>query len=220
MNKKFFFIIIIALFTSSCSSYVLQSKLVSETVEKQVNRDSISTFQVDSNYFSDEIISIKWVPTNQGFLFQLENNSDYSIKILWDKAVFVYPDNTCYIVKSKNGNRSETVIVRKCIETDVFIPLNNGSQVNSVGWNVGNILHIEKSTMLSILKDEKERLIGGRYQILLPIEHKNGLTEYIFSFVYDDIKIKKYNFFGELVDVNESVIEKKDLEVKLFYFRK
>jgi hypothetical protein len=147
--------------------------------------DAISKFQ-----YKDNIIDILIFADRSKFYFVLQNISESSIKIVWDDAVFVdYDGNTEKVMhkgtqySEKNSPQPATTIIKNAKWEDVVIPTHlvyyrEATKYIEGGWDT--------HSMYPILNE----LEPGQIKLMLPIQIKDVINEYVFVF---DVKyIYKY----------------------------
>lgn len=137
--------------------------------------------------YADNFIDIVLLGEDRQFSFILKNVSDNSIKLIWDDAVFVDFDGATSKIMHKGIKYSQreagqpaTTIIKGAKIEDIIIANNNvyfcdNPRVND--WLTRSMYPSEKG------------LNPGQLKIMLPIQIKNIVNEYIFifdiKFVYD-----------------------------------
>lgn len=132
--------------------------------------------------YEDNIMSIIWHGTNKEFIFSLKNKSDNSLKIIWDEASFINEKNEPSRIihqgiKYINANDPQppTIVPKGTVLNDLIAPVNRihlGEYTKS--WYQDDL--IENS------RRHNKQLGGKNVKILLPIEIKGVVNEYIFTF--------------------------------------
>ena len=151
---------------------------------KVVSEDGISKFS-----YKDNVIDILIFADRSSFNFVLQNVSNSSIKIIWDEAMFVNCDGSTERVihkgvkySEKDGPQSATTIIKNAKWEDSVVPTNlvfyrEGSKYTQGGWDTRSMYPIERG------------LAPGQVKLMLPIQIKDVINEYIFVFdikyVYD-----------------------------------
>ena len=147
--------------------------------------------------YADSLISITWIPTASKFGFQLENKSEFSMKIIWDEAVFVNSNGESMRVMhsgvkyiDRNSPQPPTVIVRGGKVSDIIIPTDNVYYVSGQygGWREKGIFEPYSEFSIEKLKPAKNH-IGKKVQVLLPLDIKGTVNEYIFTFKVNDVEL-------------------------------
>lgn len=140
-----------------------------------VKDDNISKFN-----YKDNIIDIIIFGTDKQFSFILKNISDSSIKIIWDEAVFVDFDGSSSKIMHKGVKFSQreseqppTTLIKGAKLEDIIIPnenvyYNDNKYVND--WAISSMYPKEKA------------LEPGNLKIMIPIQIKDVINEYIFDF--------------------------------------
>lgn len=129
--------------------------------------------------YKDNVIDILIGETSSKFAVVLKNVSDNTIKIIWDEAVFVgYNGNTSKVMHTgtKYSQREEhqpaSVIIRGASITDVVIP-NDYVEYND---------YFKTWLTKSIYPLEKGKANVGQFILMLPIQIKDVINEYMFIF--------------------------------------
>lgn len=133
----------------------------------------VKTEDVISKYlYEDNVISILWYGTKEDFIFLLKNKSENSLKIVWDEASFINEENGASRIVHKGVSKARlnemqppTVVPKGTELNDMIVPVDR----------MGDYL------IDSIDKRDPKR-DGKDVKILLPIEIKGVINEYIFTF--------------------------------------
>ncbi len=139
--------------------------------------DALSKFS-----YKDNVIDIIILADNDSFNFVLQNISGSTIKIVWDEAVFVNFDGSTEKVMHKgtkyaerNESQPATTIIRNAKWEDTVIPnhlvyYRDGGDYFESGWETHSMYPSEKG------------LSSGQVMLMLPIQIKDVINEYIFIF--------------------------------------
>lgn len=139
--------------------------------------DGISKFT-----YKDNVIDIMIFADQSNFNFVLQNISESSIKIVWDEAVFVNFDGSTEKVMHKgvkfserNGLQPATTIIKNAKWEDSITPTHlvyyrEATEYTEGGWATYSMYPIEKG------------LNPGQIKLMLPIQIKNVINEYVFIF--------------------------------------
>ena len=155
--------------------------------------------------FSDEMINIICIPSDNMFLFSILNKTDHSIKLIWDEAVFV--DIRGYSSKLANEEMSRinmndshlpSVIVKGTIFETIVFPVSNVSSNN-----ISSIISKDEWTTPKAAKIDGEKYLGNKLQILLPLQIEETINEYIFTFEVKNFSVYKrtWNYHTGRADV-------------------
>lgn len=165
-----------------------------QTIEMNENNETKFVFE-------DKLLKIKFFIGSDRIYFDLENKTDYSIKLIWDDMIFVNAKNessgvihTGIKLINKNESQKPTPIIRKGNHSDIIIPSNNIYYNDYYrSWDYEGIfktINYEKSSpnyesiaMANQYKDKKIKL-------LMPIEIEGIKNEYIFTFKVDNVIFK------------------------------
>jgi hypothetical protein len=141
------------------------------------SEDAVSKFS-----YKDNVIDILIFGVRDGFDFVLQNISGSTIKIIWDEAVFVNFDGSTEKVMHKgtkyaerNESQPPTTIIKNAKWEDSVTPThlvyyNEGSKYIKAGWDTHKIYPYENA------------LDPGQLMLMLPIQIKDVVNEYIFVF--------------------------------------
>ena len=127
--------------------------------------------------YVDNIIDIIIFGTSQEFSFVLKNISDNSIKLVWNEAVFVGLDGTTSKVmhqgikySQKDGDQPASVVIRGAKLSDVAVPTENVRYSSILKEWVTDSMY------------PRNRGNDGQVSLMLPIQIKETINEYIFVF--------------------------------------
>ena len=149
------------------------------------SEDGISKFS-----YKDDFIDIIIFADKSSFNFILKNISDSSIKIIWDDAVFVNFDGSTEKVMhkgikffEKNAAQPATTIIKNAKWEDTVTPTHlvyyrESTKYTEGGWDKKSMYPKEKA------------LKPGQVKLMLPIQLKDIVNEYIF--VFDVQYVYKY----------------------------
>jgi len=147
---------------------------------------------VEKYYFEDGMVKIVWIPTPEQILFILTNNTDRSIKIVWDEAAYVDENGVSHRVMHegvkyifRNNPQPPTVVVRKGTITDFIFPTDKVYFYN--GWSEDPLF---PTYIVEVHKGRVEQYVGKTIQVLLPIQIESVVNEYIFSFKINQVEVK------------------------------
>lgn len=167
----------------------------------EVQKPSVSTMRYDSSTitkndkmkysFSDSLIEIKWLIGIKQFDFELKNKTKNTIKVIWDEAVYVDTDGSSSKVMhdgvkytDRNESQKPTVIAPLSFINDLVLPTKNvyyETNPYMAGWKEKYFLPIvsqDKATLINTAN----MLIGKKVKIILPIQIKEIVNDYTFTF--------------------------------------
>lgn len=136
------FVITILVFLNGCSTlqpfyygtYDISMTEVERPADakERYGEQNITSITEEGNpkyYFEDNLVKIAWLATSSDLSLVMENKTDNSIKIIWDKAVFVDDKGGGHRVihsgvkyADRNSSQPPTVIVRKGRIDDIIVP--------------------------------------------------------------------------------------------------
>lgn len=129
---------------------------------------------------------------------QIENKSNYSIKIPWDDVAYISSSGqTGRVMHSgvkyidRNNSQPASVIPKSASLSDIVIPNDNIYYVSGQygGWRESKLFNfpIDKNN----IEESKQLFIGKTVRILFPIIIQDVKNEYVFEFRVEDIIQKK-----------------------------
>lgn len=223
MKRYLYTLALVALLMQSCSvmkdinksCYVPGYHLTLTSVDSPANAkerygETITTEKSNGDSlrysFEDDYIKISWYAGDDKFYFSLFNKSNHSLKIIWDDATLVRPDNSISKLihsginyEKRNDAQVSTTIPRGAKTTDILIPIDNIKYNNYIGW------YIEPILPQNIKISDAEEYNGKTLKILLPIKIEDIQNEYTFLFKIETFP--KEEFYTEKVhDVKSEII--------------
>jgi hypothetical protein len=175
-----------------------------ENAKKQYGQ--YQTIEISENnqtkhIFEDKLLNVKFFIDSDRIYFDLENKTDYSIKLIWDDMIFVDTEgkssgvihNGTKLI-NKDESQKATQIIRKGNYSDIIVPSNNIFYSKSFrSWQYQGIfqnINYEKSNpnieSINVANQYKNKKI----QLLMPIEIEGIKNEYIFTFKVDNVVFK------------------------------
>lgn len=154
-----------------------------DTTDRYGKTEKVDENGVSKYSYKDDIIEMIIYAMNDGFDFSIKNVSSSSIKIIWDEAVYVNSGgNTSKIMhkgvrySEKDDSQTPTTIIKGAKLNDIAIPTSNVyySEADKE-WKNGSILPYDKIKKF------------GPVQLMLPIQVKDVVNEYIFEFEFNYI---------------------------------
>ena len=145
--------------------------------------------------YIDNVIAIILFSNNIGIDIELKNISDHSIKVIWDDAAFVDTDGTSSKIMHIGTKYSEryisqppTTIIKDAKIQEVVRP------INRVYFDDKLVDWISKS-----IYPNEPRLEGLQVRLMLPIQIKDVINEYLFIFdikyVYNHPELVKCSYY-------------------------
>jgi len=181
-----------------------------EQVEQQNNYRKISSISGDLKYkfcYEDSLVRIFWFVDSKQILFQLENETDYTIKIPWDDAVYVdeYGFNHRVIHSTIDYNDKErpqppSVIIRGGLFEDSIFPsdyikwIQPNNETSSSYWEAGSLFldygssKVNNPGSYASFESAVKSNVGTLCQVMLPLHIGNLICEYVFTFKIDSVK--------------------------------
>lgn len=127
--------------------------------------------------YEDNIINILWFVSNDNFNFVLKNKSPYSLKIIWDDAVYIdeggSTDKVFHIgtkYTERNNSQPPSVVLKDATLTDLLAPVSK--VYYSDGWGQNNLFPSHKS----------DNIENKTVRVSLPIQIQGTTNEYVFTF--------------------------------------
>ena len=143
------------------------------------NTTTITDKEVTKFSYIDNYIDILIFAGNKQFYFTLKNISDNSIKVIWDEAVFVDVDGSSSKImhsgtkySQRDGEQPPSTIIKEAKLDDMVVP-------------TGKVYYDDtfKSWESKSLYESADKTKEGQYlQLMLPIQVKDVINEYVFKF--------------------------------------
>jgi hypothetical protein len=188
--KKLFFVLSFSFLFFGCATYI-NYNLALTKVERPENIDdrygSIKEVEYKLKHFEhylyeNNTFKIIITPQSDRFSFTLENKTEHSISIIWEDAVYINENGFCRKV-IPSGNK--TVIAKGSVISDDIIPKGSYYYTNNalgVGrWKTSSLFTNSTYNVEDISKIAKF-YVGKTVKILVPIQIKEVINDYIFSF--------------------------------------
>ena len=171
-----------------------------ENAKKRYGEQRIGTLQEEDTTkysFEDDLIRIVWMATPEELVFDLTNKTNHSMKIIWDKAVYVDEKGnskrvTHSGVKYADRNKSQppTTVAKDATVSDLVFPAENVDYEGGPygGWQIKPLF--PTSSMSGTPEDllaKAKKYVGKSVQVLLPLEIEQAVKEYIFVFKVNDV---------------------------------
>lgn len=128
--------------------------------------------------YVDNVIDILILPSFKNFSFELKNVSANSIKIIWDEAAFVDASGSTSKImhvgtkySERNSSQPATTVIKNAKIEDVATP------TDRVYYS-----DLLKEWTSSTMYPTEPKLTGKQIQLMLPIQIKDVINEYIFVF--------------------------------------
>ncbi len=146
--------------------------------------------------FEDDMIKSTWFVSADRISFSLENKTSHSIKIVWDEAVYMSPTGSSMRVMhsgvkytERNNEQPPTIVPRKGHITDVIIPVDHVTYVNSLGWMEAPFFPTTDYGDVAEFSAKVQKYPGTHFQVLLPLKIEDVTNEYIFDFEIMSAKV-------------------------------
>ena len=219
MKNKVFYFILISIFFLGCATSVVHNlnyDIVLKKVEKPDKAEmpqgefKISeTEEMGYKYkFEDQTIKTLWFPTPKQVLFSLENKTDRSIKIIWEEVTYICEKGRSHRVihmgvkyESRNVKQMPAVInpwtkVKEFIYPADYVSYVDDRWAERPGWSglwveKPLFIHTRKGGDANKFLNKAKKNIGKKIQVLLPIESENVKKIYRFTFLIEDVNLKK-----------------------------
>ena len=145
--------------------------------------------------FEDDYMKISWFVGYNKFYFTLYNKSNHALKIIWDDATLVMPDNSISKLmhsgvkySQRNDAQVATTVPRGAKIEDMLVPTENVIYIDNIGWYEMPIL---KNSFDTDAEMKKAELMKGKVmRVLFPIKIEDVQNEYTFIFTINDVKVE------------------------------
>ena len=193
--KKIITLLIVVGFVFSCAPKYYIYKL-------QLKKPIVS----DELKFDDEKLSIEFTFKQSEVAFNIKNNSDKPLKIIWDEASFVYNGEAQKIMHKnvkfidKEKTQAPTVIPPNSFISDLIQPIDDikYNQSSYAGrsysfWSSKAIFpvisYFKPKDKRSV--DRSKKVLGTKVNIYIPIQQDGKSFDYYFEMEVSDIVFKK-----------------------------
>lgn len=167
-------------------------------IEKSISGESVTDSTNISNTqnpiglnitsYSDSLMKISWMYNLTHLDFILENISKESYKILWDDMSYIDIDNNGHRIfhkgikmNDREKSQAPTVVMKKTNLNDIIIPYDYVEYSD----------YFKRWVFRYLNPSDKAQVENKDIRVLMPIEIKGNIIEYIFTFRLKDLKIKK-----------------------------
>ncbi|MGB4415292.1 MAG: hypothetical protein WBI53_10470 [Paludibacter sp.] len=163
----------------------------------EVSKKDIKVGTIDTllSIYQDSIIKIVWSYAYSQIDFKLTNNTEQTLKIIWDDAVYISLNNESGRIFHKGvryidreNPQPPTAVYKKTTLTDLISP--TSYIYYSGGWVSNPLIPVDGSIWTSKI-EYIQGLIGRTMQVILPIKIEDKVIEYTFSFRTEFIEKKK-----------------------------
>lgn len=175
-----------------------------ENAKERYGEQKIGTVQEEdaTKYsFEDDLIRIVWMATPEQLVFDLTNKTNHSIRIIWDKAVYVdEKENSQRVMHSgvkyadRNKPQPPTTVTRGATVSDLVFPAENVDWVGGPygGWQIKPLFPtFSTSGSPEDLLAKAKEYVGKSFHVLLPLEIEQTVREYIFVFKVNHVVMGK-----------------------------
>ena len=153
---------------------------------------SIVKLEGDKYQFEDSLVLFKWHVLRDRFAFSLTNKTDNSMKIVWDEASYIDANGSSHRVmhsgvkyNDRNLSQPPTIVARRASIEDQVVPTNNVEWF-AMGqyskWIVLPLIQTHAASSAAELESLMSPNLGKVLHVLLPIEIKGEVNEYLFRF--------------------------------------
>lgn len=162
-------------------------QLISVDSPKDIQSGIVDTL---TSTYEDTIIKIKWQYAISQIIFDLNNKSDQTIKLVWDDAILISTENESKRIFHKGikyidreNPQSPTSIYKKSTLSDLVLPTSNTYFVSGQygGWTSLPIIPT-MAIKFSKKVEYKPELLGKTLKVVLPFKIDDKTLEYVFVF--------------------------------------
>lgn len=190
-------VVTLAILLSGCSALVpisYRSSLVeverpSSTQERYGDHITVEQSEegIDQWFYQDSLAAFTWIVGREQLNFILENNTQHTMRLIWDEAAFIEPTGSSGRVMhegvkyiDRNNSQPPSVIPRNGQLTDLVLPTRNVRQGYKSGWVTDDL--ILPTYKASGNSEDALANVGKQFSVLLPIDIQGTTNEYIFTF--------------------------------------
>lgn len=166
-------------------NYDLELTAVRRPADAQRRWGTYTIERSDSGYaYRDSLVQVVVVPLRGEFLLEIENETEYSLELIWDEMAYVGPNGLTSKVTSGETRvgdmgraQTPTVIPAHARAAEIAVP---NDQVVMIGYD-----HIIRDFVNP--GDDYRALEGKQIQLLVPLKVQDTVNEYTFIFELKDI---------------------------------
>lgn len=201
-------LLIITVISIGCSSYTAKYDARIISVERPENYNLRYSEKVMlefvSNVYEDELLKIT-VSYHQVCFFTIENKSEHSIKLIWDAVVYIdtnrishkcVPSTVSYA--TRNQSQLPAVIAPRSIYITEVLPVDyitfDGEKVVGFFPHESQKVGSEPERGKEGLEAKVKPYIGKTFGLLLPIQIKDVVNEYLLTIKIQDINSTMLDF--------------------------
>ena len=175
-----------------------------ENAKGRYGEQKIATLQEEDSTkysFEDDLIRVLWTATPEQLDFDLTNKTSHSIRIIWDKAVYVdEKGNSQRIMHSgvkytdRNNPQPPTTVAKGATVSDLLFPAENVDWVGGPygGWQIKPLFPTSSTSgSPEDLLAQAKKYVGKSFHVLLPLEIEQTVKEYIFVFKVNHVVMGK-----------------------------
>lgn len=182
--------------------------------ERYGDTEAITMKEEDKYFFSDSLLDATFFFMRDAIGFVIKNKSDHTMKLIWDEAVMIEPDNSSTRVMhagvkytDRNNSMPPSIIPRRGKFEDQAVPVDRiywregyYSQYGSSpgGWENKGIFPWHTQVGTSTAQSDKEtflskgkQFVGSRIGLLLPFEIEGVKNDYTFWFEVKSVSISE-----------------------------
>lgn len=149
--------------------------------------NALNSIGLNTTSYSDSLLEITWMYNLTHLDFTLKNIGQESYKILWDDMSYIDTENNGHRIfhkgvkmNDREKSQAPTVVMKRTNLEDVIIPSDYVSYNDYFNRWLFNFLHSSKLPVE-----------GKEIKVLMPIDVKGKIIEYVFTFKLRDLKTKK-----------------------------
>ena len=173
-----------------------------ENAKVRYGEQRIGTLQQEDTTkysFEDDLIKIVWMATPEELAFELTNKTNHSIKIIWDKAVYIDEKGDSERVThsgvkyaDRNNPQPPTTVAKDATVSDLVLPAENVEYEGGPygGWRIKPLFPtFSTSGTPEDLLAKAKKYVGKSVQVLLPLEVEETVNGYLFVFKVNDVEM-------------------------------
>lgn len=193
------------------ASYSMSLNSVKQLIDVKMNAGETVLMHlsgvIDSpGEYTDQNINIKWIAEGSSFAFDLNNKTEHTISVIWDRTVFVDQNGYSNPVVHKGAtiadryrSQKPSIIPSGASLLEIVVPASNIYWSSVSGWSYQESLPTEFKTRKQLLQIAPT-YIGTESSMILPIEIEGAVYEYVFVFkvdkVVEEAPLNNNEYFG------------------------
>ena len=162
----------------------------------EINNKNIVDKQIFGNKYKDNLIEIEWDLNIHDLSFTLKNNSESTLKLVWDEMALINGSSERIIhkgikYKNKDNEQPNSIVPKNSIYDDLVLPTNSLDFVtlsSSSYWTHTPIIYCNVYSPND--NEGINKLRKNKFALLFVIKNDTDTYEYTFNYTIENISFK------------------------------